>query len=565
MSQETNRIKIRELDPTTDISSDDQLAIAVPNPDRTLRVSVSDVVQTGITLQAGSNISITKQGTTHTIAATSTAHDDSALASRVLALENRLNNLSVGSSVTTSPAPPVDAVQGDMWWDTNTARLYVQYNNVWVQCNPTGDSPVQVNLTGGTVTLPPVDNTGNTLANGLVYAFSSPEITDEESVTVNYPSEWVGGVPDKVLVSTRYPMGNASSQQWFQVVSFDSTSVTIFPQAQGRNEWIHPVIADILLIKNSSGVAESNCFKAQSIVAERTATALNGFYNFRVLGNAPNAKFDTYQGDRLPINVANDDLFTGADWSSIINSPGFTWDPNIFQLETRPVGGANDRIPISGNWLPVKSESYYNSLQVYRNQMSGSEKYFRGNLAMYITPAGVVQFAGMNWADKYNAYFTNTGKQVGNLSYIGHSTDPIYHFSQEFRIRLLKDYCVTSLPEGPEVVTTGVIQIAPGTGGQTTSGPWTDLTGYSFTPGDVAVVTDVSGGSYTEPEDPRHSVGAVAYGNEGVRYNAIITKTWGMDVTADPSTGKWTATYTGTPPTLEPATGSFTLTIYRSG
>ena len=292
MSQETNRIKIRELDPTTAISSDDQLAIAVTNPDRTLRVSVSDVVQTGITLQAGSNISITKQGTIHTIAATPTAHDDSALADRVLALENKLNNLSVGSSVTTSPAPPVDAVQGDMWWDTNTARLYVRYNNVWGQCNPTGDSPVQVNLTGGTVTLPSV---------------TSPPVDD-----------------------------------------------------------------------------------------------------------------------------------TG-------NTPGDS--------------------------------------------------------------------------------------------------------------------------EGSEVVATGVIQITPGTAGQTTSGPWTDLPGYDiFTPGDVAVVTDVSEGSYTEPEDPRYGVGAVDYGsNGGFQYNSSVTKTWGMDVTADPSTGRWTATYTGTPPTLNPATGSFTLTIYRSG
>jgi len=82
-----------------------------------------------------------------------------------------------------------------------------------------------------------------------IHAFSSGNITSEGSYTLNYPSAWTGGTPDKVLVSTRYPTGNAVSQTWFQVVSFNSSSVTVFAQTQNVTTFT-AVIADILLVKN---------------------------------------------------------------------------------------------------------------------------------------------------------------------------------------------------------------------------------------------------------------------------------------------------------------------------
>jgi len=82
------------------------------------------------------------------------------------------------------------------------------------------------------------------------YAFSSSGITTEGSTTLNYPGGWTSGTPDKVLVSTRYPTGDSVSQQWFQVVSFDSTSVTVYAQSQNVTSWTNPVIADVLLVKN---------------------------------------------------------------------------------------------------------------------------------------------------------------------------------------------------------------------------------------------------------------------------------------------------------------------------
>jgi len=81
------------------------------------------------------------------------------------------------------------------------------------------------------------------------YAFSSGAITTEAQHTINYPSGWTGGAPDKVLVSTRYPSGDGSSQQWFQVVSFTSTSVTVFAQSQAVSTFT-AIYADILLVKN---------------------------------------------------------------------------------------------------------------------------------------------------------------------------------------------------------------------------------------------------------------------------------------------------------------------------
>ena len=86
-------------------------------------------------------------------------------------------------------------------------------------------------------------------AGAEIYAFSSGNITIQGSYTLSYPSAWTGGTPDKVLVSTRYPTGDGSSQTWFQVVSFSSSSVTVYAQTQNVNTFT-AVIADILLVKN---------------------------------------------------------------------------------------------------------------------------------------------------------------------------------------------------------------------------------------------------------------------------------------------------------------------------
>jgi hypothetical protein len=80
------------------------------------------------------------------------------------------------------------------------------------------------------------------------YAFSSGAITTEAQYTINYPSGWTGGTPDKVLVSTKYPTGDAASTVFFQLVSFTATNVTVFAQAGAASFTAH--FADLLLVKN---------------------------------------------------------------------------------------------------------------------------------------------------------------------------------------------------------------------------------------------------------------------------------------------------------------------------
>jgi len=80
------------------------------------------------------------------------------------------------------------------------------------------------------------------------YAFSSGSITTEAQHTISYPGAWTGGTPDKIIVSTRYPTGDAASTVFFQLVSFNSTSVTVFAQAGAASFTAH--FCDILLVKN---------------------------------------------------------------------------------------------------------------------------------------------------------------------------------------------------------------------------------------------------------------------------------------------------------------------------
>ena len=80
------------------------------------------------------------------------------------------------------------------------------------------------------------------------YAFSSGSITTEAQHTISYPGAWTGGTPDKIIVSTRYPTGDAASTVHFQLVSFNSTSVTVFAQAGAAVFTAH--FCDILLVKN---------------------------------------------------------------------------------------------------------------------------------------------------------------------------------------------------------------------------------------------------------------------------------------------------------------------------
>ena len=138
MAVEDNRIKIREL-PASDVSGDDVLAVAKHNIEKTVQATIYDVVKSGMTIEAGAGITVTPTETGVRITGTA-EFDDSSIQSRLDDLQAQLTALSnvETPSVKAQPTPPSGAATGDLWWDTNTANMYIRYNNAWVQSNGGG-------------------------------------------------------------------------------------------------------------------------------------------------------------------------------------------------------------------------------------------------------------------------------------------------------------------------------------------------------------------------------------------------------------------------------------------
>lgn len=94
----------------------------------------------------------------------------------------------------------------------------------------------------------PDDSGYQMFRNGLTMQWmSSPAFTTESSQVINFPTPFAAK-PFKVTASTRYPTNDGSSQQWFQVVAWNTASVTIRAQSQNVGSWTKPVYADIIAI-----------------------------------------------------------------------------------------------------------------------------------------------------------------------------------------------------------------------------------------------------------------------------------------------------------------------------
>jgi hypothetical protein len=188
-------------------------------------------------VQIGSNLSITPQGLLSVDLAT-------LLPSLPIATASSLGMVQVGANLSITPGGVLSA-------PTPAAAYQL----------PTASETVLGGIkVGDNLTIDP-DGTLNAAASsggggGALYAFSSGIITNEGQHTITYPSGWTGGTPDKIIVSTRYPAGNAGSTVHFQLVSFTSTTVTVFAQAGTTGFATH--FCDILLVKNSaSGGAQA--------------------------------------------------------------------------------------------------------------------------------------------------------------------------------------------------------------------------------------------------------------------------------------------------------------------
>ena len=172
MAVEDNRIKIREL-PASDVSGDDVLAVAKHNIEKTVQATIYDVVKAGMTIEAGAGITVTPTDTGVRITGTA-EFDDSSIQSALSDLQAQIDALKnvETPSVKAQPTPPTGAATGDLWWDTNTANMYIRYNGAWVQSNGGGGG-------GGSAEIADTD------APGVVAPNSSFKVGHSGNMTLN--------------------------------------------------------------------------------------------------------------------------------------------------------------------------------------------------------------------------------------------------------------------------------------------------------------------------------------------------------------------------------------------
>lgn len=173
MAVEDNRIKIREL-PASDVSGDDVLAVAKHNIEKTVQATIYDVVKAGMTIEAGAGITVTPTDTGVRITGTA-EFDDSSIQSALSDLQAQIDALKnvETPSVKAQPTPPTGAATGDLWWDTNTANMYIRYNGAWVQSNGGGGGG------GGSAEIADTD------APGVVAPNSSFKVGHSGNMTLN--------------------------------------------------------------------------------------------------------------------------------------------------------------------------------------------------------------------------------------------------------------------------------------------------------------------------------------------------------------------------------------------
>ena len=195
----------------------------VPIPIESLPVATNNSL--GV-VQIGGNLSITPQGLLSVDLAT-------LLPSLPIATINSPGMVQVGANLSITPEGILSADNPTTPYQLPTASQTV-LGGVKVGNNLTIDPDGTLNA--------------NASSGGTLYAFSSGIITNEGQHTITYPAGWTGGTPDKIIVSTRYPAGDAISTVYFQLVSFTSTTVTVFAQAGAPAFATH--FCDVLLVKN---------------------------------------------------------------------------------------------------------------------------------------------------------------------------------------------------------------------------------------------------------------------------------------------------------------------------
>ena len=131
---------------------------------------------------------------------------------------------SIGGSIDTSPTPPTNAVNGDMWFDTEAGRTFVYYDDgdsvQWVEMNPS--------LNGG------IANNSVTTSSLVDNAVTTPKIADgsvtDAKLALNYVQEapengisfvrrnasWIAAL-GSTSVSSTYPTPTGVGQQFYNL------------------------------------------------------------------------------------------------------------------------------------------------------------------------------------------------------------------------------------------------------------------------------------------------------------------------------------------------------------
>lgn len=117
---------------------------------------LADMPSDVLTINKGDNIEISTDILNDSFTITANLKPAFDKANLAWELANTANTKTSGASVTTSNTSPLSPTAGDLWWDTDTGRLFVYYTDTdssqWVEASPSGGVVDYVALAANVVT-----------------------------------------------------------------------------------------------------------------------------------------------------------------------------------------------------------------------------------------------------------------------------------------------------------------------------------------------------------------------------------------------------------------------------
>lgn len=150
--------------------------------------------------------------------------------SGILSWQNQTGSGGGNSHVTVSDTAPSTPASGDLWYNSNTGRTYIYYNNAWVDSNPQGDFRVKI---GSTSPRRPVagDLWYNTLVQQTyIYVDGDWVSTNTPGAVINriidIPDVYTGGAGDPMLQDGVTLIYSADQTRW-ETKPLDSVQINL--------------------------------------------------------------------------------------------------------------------------------------------------------------------------------------------------------------------------------------------------------------------------------------------------------------------------------------------------